>query len=242
MFSFNHEKYDFWPVYDCIKKYYPIGIPKDDTGLYKSYSGIRSLEKIIIDNIHDEHKFTSGWEAFEKAVEYRTHKIVYGTTSGQTPCFSSFIELERRAAENLTRIREIHFFVSLTGPFYTVLGHDRSEIVLEDDKVYATNFLAISPENEYKELFELICLSIEEKFAGYRFVPYGIYSQRIEGLDIHYTGYTGEKLNTIFNALFNNHVDIGARTIGKGFFKSADWIIEGYDFDNDDRWNSYSKK
>jgi hypothetical protein len=239
MFYFNHEMYDFWPVYDSIKKYYPVGIPKDDTGMYMNYPGLKNLEKVIIDNIHDENNFTNCWESFEKTVEYRTHKIVYGTTYGQTPCFSSYIELDQRSTDNLIRIKEVHFFVSLVGPFYTVLGHDRSEIHLEDDKIYATNFLTISPEYEYQESFELICQSIEERFPGFRFIPHGIYSQQIEGLDVHYTG---EKLNTIFNALFNNQINLQARTIGKGYFKSEHWLVEGYDLDSDNKWASTIKK
>ncbi len=235
MFYFNYEKFNFWPVYNSIKKYYPVGIPRDDTGMYMNYPGLKELEKVIIDNIHDENNFIRRWEEFEKSVEYQTHKIVNGTTYGQTPCFSSYIELDRKSTDNLTRIKEIHFLVSLLGPFYTVIGQDRSEILLEDDKVYTTNFLTISPEYEYGELFGAICSRIEERFAGFRFVPYAIYSQHIEGLNIHYTE---EPLNAVFNALFNNQVDLRARTIGRSYFKGESWIVEGYDFDRDG-WTSY---
>jgi hypothetical protein len=54
MFSFNTDKHDFWPIYDAIKQFYPIGIQKnDDDGMYVSYPGIKLLETIIIDNIHN---------------------------------------------------------------------------------------------------------------------------------------------------------------------------------------------
>ena len=52
-FTFNFESFDFWPIYDTIKMYYPIGIPINDEEykFFRSYHGIKELTKKVLDNI-----------------------------------------------------------------------------------------------------------------------------------------------------------------------------------------------
>jgi hypothetical protein len=64
MLNFNYDKFDFWKVYDSIKHFYPIGVKKDEGNLYYSYPGLKELEAIIIDNIHDDKHFEERWECF----------------------------------------------------------------------------------------------------------------------------------------------------------------------------------
>jgi hypothetical protein len=96
--------------------------------------------------------------------------------------------------------------------------------------------LVVSPENEFAETFILLCKKIENRFKGFRFVPFGLCKQTIEALDVRYSD---ENLNGVFHALFNNHVDLTAcRTIGDDYYKSEDWIKEEY-VDNGARWAAY---
>src|SRR5688500_5405881 len=121
MFCFNYDKFDFWKIYDSIKQFYPIGIKKDDSKMFFSYPGIKELVKIVVNNIHDPGKYNSTWKEFTKEIESQLGKEVVETTYGQAPSFSAFVLLETSMQNNLTRTQELHFFVSLTGPYYTVI-------------------------------------------------------------------------------------------------------------------------
>ena len=97
---------------------------------------------------------------------------------------------------------------------------------IEDQQYRSTSYLVVSPENEFAAAFRLLCDQIENRFKGYRFIPFELCKQTIEGLDVRYTD---ENLNTVFHALFNNHIELDTcRTIGNDHFKSDNWIKEGY--------------
>ena len=236
MLYFNPEKFDFWKIYDSIKHFYPIGIKKDESKIYFSYPGLKELENIIVDNIHDDNNFNSRWEDFTKKIERQVGKEIIGTTYGQAPSFSSFVLLETASLENLKRTKELHFFVSLVGPFYTIIGQDNNTVKIEEKYYRSTSYLVVSPENEFSETFALLCDKIEDRLKGFRFVPFEICKQTIEGL---YVRYDDENLNSVFHALFNNHVDLTTRrVIGNEYYKSEDWINEGY-VEKGGGWTSY---
>jgi len=235
MFYFNSDKFDFWVIYDAIKQFYPIGIPKDESRIFYSYPGLKKLESIIVENIHDENKFNNGWQSFTLEIEKAINKKVIGTTYGQAPSFSSYIQLDSLSADNLTRTKNLHFFVSLVGPFYTIIGEDSNTVKVNDQHFKSTNYLVVSPENEYAEAFNLLCSIIENRFKDFRFIPFHICKQEIEGLDVRYTD---DNLSAIFNALFNNQIDLNSTIIGNKFFKSEDWIKEGW-VDDGARWIAY---
>jgi hypothetical protein len=226
-FNFDFDKYNFWDIYDCIKKYYPIGIPKPEehNQFYFSYSGLKDLSKIIYDNIHVESNFKKEWEKLNLQIETETRKSIINTTYGQVPCFSSLIELQKVTLDKLTRVKQLHIFVSLIGPFYTIIGEDSNIIKTSNSFFRTTNFLTVSPQDEYSESFFLVADLIESKFKDYRFVPFAILEQKIEGLAIRYND---EPSNAIFNALFLPIVDLNARTFGNVAFRSEDWIKVDY--------------
>jgi hypothetical protein len=234
MFYFNTDKFDFWKMYDDIKKYYPIGIRKEEGSIFFFYPGLKELENIIVKNIHDENEFAK-WQNFEKEIEQSLQKPVIGTTYGQAPSFSSFIELEKYDVENITITKELHFFVSLVGPYYTILGQDMSFVKIDSRNFISANHLTLSPEEKYSDAFIFLCDNIEKKFPDYRFVPFHIYSQVIEGLDVRYND---EHLNRIFHALFNNQVNFNVQYLGDEFYRHEQWIKEGY-IDTGNKWTVY---
>ena len=227
MLYFNPDKFDFWKIYDAIKRFYPIGVTRDDSKMYFSYPGLKELEDIVVDNIHDQDHFIERWGNFTKDIEKEIGKEIIGTTYGQAPSFSSYVLLDKTSADDLTRTKELHFFVSLVGPFYTIVGQDDNAVKIDDYRSYrSTSYLVISPEKEFADPFTLLCEKIEKRFEGFRFVPFAICKQTIEGLYVHYSD---ESLNSVFHVLFNNHVDITlSRKVGNDYFKSEDWIKEGY--------------
>ena len=79
MLYFNHNKFDFWKIYDSIKFFYPIGIKKDESKMYVSYPGIKELGMIVVDNIHDQGKFNSVWSDF--TVFYRKYFLLHNQNS-----------------------------------------------------------------------------------------------------------------------------------------------------------------
>lgn len=71
---------------------------------------------------------------------------------------------------------------------------------------------------------------------GFRFIPFELCTQTIDGLEVRYSD---QNLNTVFHALFNDHIDLTTRnTIGNEYFKSEDWIKEGY-VDKGSNWTAY---
>lgn len=236
MLYFNSDKYHFWKIYEAIKRYYPIGVSRDTGDFFRSYDGIKELDSIIVDNIHEEKNFNERWNLFEERLESLTKKKITGATFGQAPSFSASLLLESETMNSLSRIKELHFFVSLVGPFYTIVGEDSNTVKVEKRSFRSTNYLIVSPQLEFSDLFIQLSHEIEKQFQGFKFVPFDICTREIDGLKV---AYSDENCNTIFHALFNNHIPIKTQNIiGDSYYKADDWIKDGY-IDNGDRWVAY---
>lgn len=220
MFYFNSNKFDFWKIYDCIKHNYPLGIKKDETNFFYSYPGIIELRQLIADKVSEggEHE---GWDDFLVELQSTIGKTITGTTYGQAPSYSGYLEIETFTHENHERTKELHFSVSLLGPFYTIIGMDKNTVSIEWKRFEKPTYLIISPENEYKEYFIFLENSIEKQFPGYKFIPYDIYSQNIDGLELYYDDRAS---NTVFNGIFNSLVVSDMMTIGDQFYKYDQWL------------------
>jgi hypothetical protein len=232
---FNYEKFDFWIIYERIIKFYPIGILRDNYKFYETFPGRKEFVELLEENIHNNRNFQKRWVSFDKEIKKQTQKKIIGTTYGQIPCFSSYIELEKKTKNGFKHFKEIHYFVSLLGNFYTIIGEDRNELTEGKNKFRTTNYLIASPENEYAEIFTLLSEQIELRFENYKFVPFNICAQKLIGLDVR-DGL--EKQDTIFSAIFNNQISFNNRILGNQFYKSEDWIKEGY-VDDGNHWTIY---
>jgi hypothetical protein len=205
-FSFNPDRHNFWPIYETIVKYYPIGISKESS-LYLRYPGIKALEEIVVRNIHDKDTYDTLWTNFEKSVQDAFGKEVVGTTYGQAPSFSAFLRINHWQHEQVSIRKELHFAVSLAGPFFTIYGKEVARFE-ELESIYdihtgyeSSVVLTVSPFEEYKEPFVALKKSIELHFKGYKFVPFAINQDYVEGLSVRYIDL---KVNTIYHALFNH--------------------------------------
>ena len=236
MLYFDHEKFEFWKIYDSIRHYYPIGVERSDPRFFSSYEGQKDLEKLIVENLHNHQNYTSKWETFTNEVSIHLNKEIIGTTYGQAPSFSAFVLLDTIVVSNLVRSIELHFFVSLLGPYYTIIAQDKNVIQMDENNFLSTNYLTISPHGSSANEFQFLCDKIEDRFQGYRFVPFAICDQTIEGLWVRYSD---DKPGAVLQALFNNHIELTTKNIvGDQWYKSADWIREGY-IDTGDRWVAY---
>jgi len=223
MFHYNKNKYDFSSVEEALLRYYPIGISKN----YYDHKGYKELKELFADNVQNEDVYEKKWVRFEREVAAETGNVVTGTTYGQDNCFSARLHLEKIVASDMVRYKEIWFFVSIAGTFYTVVGIDRNEITRPERVFYSNNFLVISPEPGYEKPFASLCELIENRFMDHQFIPFFIYSQEMEGL--HDDFKLDQSIQTVFNALFNRHIDPNIQTVGNKYFGDSAWIKNDYD-------------
>jgi len=220
MFYFNSNKFDFWEIYNCIKRNYPLGIKKDENGFFYSYPGLIELGHLI------SSKFSDGGE-YEKfadiLLEWESNigKKIEGTTYGQAPSYSGYLEIEAFTHENHKRTKELHFYISILGKFYTIVGMDTNTVSVDWMTFHKPTYLIISPENEYKEHFIFLENNIEKQFLDYKFVPYDIYSQNVDGLEVPYNT---KNFNTVFNGIFDSSIDFNSMKIGDEFYKYDQWL------------------
>jgi len=197
-------EYDFWEIYEVIKKYYPIGINRSEgLGIYVEYPGIKELEKIIIDNTHDIKILNQRWTNFTKNIGKELNLEIIGTTYGRAPSFSSSVILEKDQIGNCIHSKELHFSVSLIGNFFQIYGLDTTLILEKNGKknYYAVNVITTSPFEEFNEPFELIENKIEEKYPMHRIVPFAIGQKIINGLQV---SYLDDDICSINMAIFNH--------------------------------------
>ena len=227
MFHFNSEKYEFEEITHAIQQCY-LGNEQDKgKNEFGEYKVSAELGRLIIKYFYDNDMFFLPWRNCKDRIAAGTAFPLKDITSAETPCFHAFITFEEQVTGNFTRTKELHFFVSITGRFYTVIGQDNSELVVDGMHFRSTTCLIVSPVNEYAELFQQLTSIIEKEFSGYRFVPFSIYSQPLTEMN---TGYLDEAPAAVFEAIFNRSVSIPKYTLGLGesFYKSEDWIKADY--------------
>lgn len=203
-FSFNSANYDFWELYETIKKYYPIGIAqREGRGIYNEYPGIKELISIVIENVHDNNNYTERWVNFTDAIGKDLDKEVIGTTYGQAPSFSASIILERNEVGDCLHSKELHFSVSLLGKFFQIYGLDTTIILEKNDQggYSAVNVVTVSPFEEFKESFEFVEKKIKNKYPTHRIVPFASGQTIINGLQV---SYLDDEICSVNMAIFNH--------------------------------------
>ncbi|WP_225000409.1 hypothetical protein [Cesiribacter sp. SM1] len=222
-FNFNSQKYDFWSVYEAIKKYYPIGIEREYPGIFFEYDGIKELENIVVQRIHDETNYHLEWVSFCEVLSEEIKLPIIGTTYGQAPSFSAYILLDEEKNRVSNYYEELHFCVSLVGTFYTIIGQSTTVVKnLEQDRFYTSvNKIESSPSKTTAKYFQILKDRIESKYQEFKFIPYFISEQKIEGLRVRYRD---ESTNRIFHALFNDHIKFESINIGDAYYGIEGWV------------------
>ena len=209
-FSFNSNSHDLWEVYNSIKKYYPIGIPQGEGGgIFFEYPGLKKLEDIIIENVHNASNFKSRWKDFTNIVGRTLKKKVVGTTYGQAPSFSSHLILDINEFKNGCNFKQLHFAVSLVGNFFTIYGMDVTDIYDKEKQFTKTfrtaNILTASPFMEFKNDFEKLESLIRDRFTDFRMIPFAFGQQIINGLQVRYSD---AEVCSVHMALFDDTIQI----------------------------------
>lgn len=224
IFNFNSGRYNFWPVYDAIKEYYPIGLRGASSSVYFEYPGIKRLEEIVVDNIHVRSHFWERWSRVKRKWQKEIGKPIRETTYGQAPSFSGYVEVFRKKVNDCVLSKELHLAVSLVGPFYTLFGLDNTTLI-EDERYYPqTHRVVIAPTSRYSTYFAPLRAEIEKDFAGYRFVPYFIHRMFIEGLRVRYRD---DAENRVYHALFNENFTFNRPIVGDEYDYGTDQWLTG---------------
>ena len=214
-FFFNYEEYDFWPLYDSIKKYYPIGIKKNQHfDVYRQYPGIQDLEKLIVERLEGKNPGYDSWKSFLKKLGDKIGKQAHGATFGYTPSYSAYMNLESKTKGNRWILKDLCFSVSHLGEFYQIYGIEKSVLsyVMEYEgeevpyQIVNLKRIVISPNGEFKYYFEEIEKYISETYIQYRLVPFKIGQTIIDGLQIFHMD---NEICSINMALFNDFLGLG---------------------------------
>ncbi len=238
-FSFNSSEHNFWPVYDAIKFYYPIGIKRADKSVYFDYPGIKKLEAVVVENIHNTNSSNNiNWVSFQEEISRTFNIEVTGTTYGSGTSFSCDLIIEKLELNQLKSMKKLSLAVSLLGKFFTIYGADETSVIDKNENIFDFNFrainvLTISPYKEFEILFKDLKSMAEARFTDYKFVPFAINSMYIKGLQVR--GADNQKC-TIYKALFNHSLDnydTKKMTRGDKFFGYNDWITENYNSKNE---------
>ncbi|MES2455791.1 MAG: hypothetical protein V4594_09635 [Bacteroidota bacterium] len=229
---FHTPSHNFWPIYDAIKKYYPIGLKRIENSIFFQYPGLKELGDIVVDAIHGEdNKKFKAWQAFENEISVKFQVEARGTTMGQAPSYSTEFILEDEQTPELRRVKKIVLVFSLAGKFFAIFGIDETFIADRAKERtqwqnHAINVFTISPHAEFETVFSGIKLAVEQQFEGYKFIPFGIHCAIIDGLQVRYSD---REECTIFHALFNDQYDLNDTVIPRGDigFGNKDWEVEG---------------
>lgn len=229
-FNFNNDHYNFWTIYESIKNYYPLGIDNSGPGIFYDYWGIKKLEELVVTKVHDQETYRLEWSEYCDKISGEIKRPIIGTTYGQAPAYSGYIELKKEQGETTGFQEELHFAVSFIGPFYTIIGQSTTCLTHRDGEEQsfypAVNRITVSPDNQTQSYFDFLSDKIESKFKGYKFVPYYINKQTLEGLRVRYRD---DKINRIYHALFNDCVQFSdyekydPLIMGDEFYRFDDW-------------------
>ena len=222
-FGFNHHKYNLWPIYECISTFYPIGIDIEENGIYFDFPGIKNAEKLIVEHIHDETQYKNNWVDFTNWLEKVKDLKAIGTTYGQSPSYSGYLEIEKSKFENVAYAKQLHFSVSLLGNFFQVYGMDITEIIDGEYTFKAVHSVTTSPTTPFKDIFEFVEREIRTKFQDYLFIPFAFGQQSIKGLHIRYID---DPDCTINQALFNDFLGdriVNSGILGDQYYGINDW-------------------
>ena len=192
---------NFSEISDCIKKYYPIGLTRENQN-YFSYSGIIELNKIIKKNTAKDY-YERIWEI--GFLEKLNFQDVLGTTAGLVPNFSGVVKL-KNTSESRT---ELHFYKCLIGNYFTIEILDNihlketSHPILGKRKIWTIESIIVSPVGEYEEVFLKVYQSFVEKYKGVKFLPYVFDLYKINNLEVPYKSNTEEV--TVAGAFFQKY-------------------------------------
>ncbi|MBO9701003.1 MAG: hypothetical protein J7604_12390 [Sporocytophaga sp.] len=234
-FNWGYIKHDFSSIHETLGKYFPIENPDQFNGKdIRDFVGVKRVEEILNENFFTIN-YRERWGKFRKFLKEELKEPFHNSTIAFYPCYSGIVILKEEKNNNLTYTKELHFFISLLGPFYTILGIDKAEITLEEhfnwDKEnssssYEANLVVtVSPYMEYQEPFNMLQKKIIEYFPSLKFIPYEVNIEKVEGVSLIYPDTQGDAKNSVFSALFRPDNYFNTETRGNTHYGFDEWLI-----------------
>lgn len=236
--NWGYKKHDFSSIEETLIKYFPVANPHDfNEENIKDFKGFQDIGEILNINFGTNKNYREKWGKFKKHLKKELRRPVLESMVAFYPCYSGFVTLKKEKNNNLTYSKELHFFISLLGPYYSIFGVDKCEIALEESmpwmnvseeiltRPYSANLaITVSPYLEFQESFQDLQKKILDYFPSLKFVPYSINLRKEEGISLLYP-YRDEKFkNTVFSALFNPDIFFNSEPRGDTYFGFNEWL------------------
>jgi len=234
-FNWGYSKHDFSSIHETLGTYFPIENPDQHIGKdIRDFEGVKKVEEILKGNFFTDKNYRERWGKFRKFLKEELKEPIHESMVAFYPCYSGIVILKEEKSNNLTYTKELHFFISLLGPFYTILGIDKAEIALEhldrdeenSSRSYEANLVVtVSPYLEYQEPFSILQKKIIEYFPSLKFIPYEVNIEKVDGISLIYPDTEGDAKNSVFSALFRPDNYFNTETRGNRHYGFDEWLI-----------------
>lgn len=215
---FFTKHHNYWPIYSTIQQYYPLGIisPSHDLDFAQQYPGQILLWDIVSERISDYPDYRRRWKPFQEHLKAQVKKPVH-QLEGLNPSYTGYIPFKKRKEKDWEYRKELHFAISLLGPYYTIYGLDTSLVELPETR-HAMGHpepdtspisrqgicaVTVSPYEEYAALFTVLETAIQAWFPEHRLVPFKIGTTTLSGLEVE--GYSFQPA-CVHAALFHANI------------------------------------
>lgn len=233
-FQNDYPDHDFSLIYDTIRAYYPIS--KATRSSYTdiaSEPGFKKISALINDNFIDKKNYKERWTKLNQTLKRTLKKSIYAFPDLSGPCYSGEVTLQKVKTADFVWTKELRFYISLIGPFFSIQGIDHTNIILPIDmprgdshpgNFAATNAVTVSPVFEYKAMFNLLEQELRAYFSGYLFVPYAIGMATIKNISIEDDLREPRMIDTVYEGLFGRVAVHDGLSRGDDHYGFSDWL------------------
>lgn len=215
-------KHDFRSVLRTIKEYYPIENPDGfDEESVRGFTGVERMEEIVYNNFYIQKNYRERWGGFRKFLKKGIKEHFRETMIAFYPCYSGVVTLKAEKFQEYTLRKEVHIYISLLGPYYTIVGVDRAEMESLDGAFSANMALTVSPFLEFGVAFLNLQEKISDYFPDFKFVPYRIGKRELKGISL--VNQSHPKQDTVFSALFRPEDLYYSKVRGDERYGYDDW-------------------
>lgn len=195
----------FIDIYECIIKYYPLGI-SELAPVYQEYSGTKLLQELCHNKINPVK--SNEWEKLISDLKVSFPEIISFNDETEIiePSYSCSLTFYKSKKDNITHIKQIKLHVSVLGPFYTVYGLDIIQIGDTIDNVIMETepILSVSPIEVYEDIIPIIQNIIMKSYPSFKYVSFYYLRKRIKALSVAGAEIIDNADASIFQALFTN--------------------------------------
>lgn len=192
-------------IYECIIKYYPLGINELEP-IYQEYSGYKLLQELCYDKFNPVK--SQQWAILISDLKSSFSSIICTNdeTKSIEPSYTCSLILYQSKVGNILYQKEIRLHISVLSPFYTVYGLDTIRIYDADDNALMETqpILTVSPMDDYKCSIQLVRAIMKNIYEEYSYVPFYFLKKRVKALSVAGVSLLEGNGASVFQALFTN--------------------------------------